>query len=160
MIIRLATAADIPALRSLEAHASTAAGWTADTYDRIFRSESLPRLVLVLQEGEVVVGFTVTLCCGREWELENIAVSQSARRRGLGMRLLAEMLARAADAGVERVFLEVRESNHAARALYEKCTFVEHGRRPGYYRDPAEDAVIYCFDFQDGKPLSKVTDSK
>jgi ribosomal-protein-alanine N-acetyltransferase len=160
MIIRRATAADIPALQSVGAHAAMAPRWTDDTYNRIFRSESLPRLVLVLQEGEVVVGFMVTLCCGREWELENIAVSQSARRRGLGMRLLDEMLERAADAGVERVFLEVRESNYPARALYEKCAFVELGRRPGYYREPAEDAVIYCFDFLDGKPMPKVTDSK
>jgi ribosomal-protein-alanine N-acetyltransferase len=160
MIIRLATVADIPALRSVEAHAAMAAGWTVDTYERIFRSESLPRLVLVLQEGEVIVGFAVTLCCGNEWEIENIAVSDNARRRGLGTRLLIEMLARAAAAGVERVFLEVRESNYPARALYEKCAFVERGRRPGYYREPAEDAVIYCFDFLDGKPMPKVTDSK
>jgi ribosomal-protein-alanine N-acetyltransferase len=159
MIIRLATATDIPALRSLEAQ-TMAAGWTADTYERIFRSESLPRLVLVLQEGEVVVGFTVTLCCGSEWEIENIAVSKKLHRRGLGMQLVNEILERAAAASVEKVFLEVRESNHPARALYEKCAFVERGRRPAYYCHPAEDAVIYCFDFLDGKPLPKVTDSK
>ena len=74
---------------------------------------------------------------GEEWEIENIAVAGSARRRGLGTRLLGELLDMARAKGAAAVFLEVRESNQAARALYEKWAFLESGRRRGYYRDPA-----------------------
>ena len=78
---------------------------------------------------------------------ENMAVSGSARRHGLGTRLLGEFLDRARGTGAEMVFLEVRESNHAARALYEKWAFVQSGRRKGYYRGPDEDALTYCLYF-------------
>jgi ribosomal-protein-alanine N-acetyltransferase len=84
---------------------------------------------------------------GREWEIENIAVAGPARRRGLGTRLLGELLDQARDRGADAVFLEVRESNRAARALYEKWAFLESGRRRGYYKDQEEDAIVYrlCF---------------
>ena len=49
--------------------------------------------------------------------------------------------------GAAAVFLEVRESNRAARALYEKWAFLESGRRRGYYKDPEEDAILYRIDF-------------
>jgi ribosomal-protein-alanine N-acetyltransferase len=82
-----------------------------------------------------------------EWEIENIAINDSARRRGLGSRLLGALLEMARTQGARRVFLEVRESNPAARALYRKCGLVESGRRPRYYRNPEETAVLYRIDF-------------
>ena len=81
-----------------------------------------------------------------EWEIENIAVADSARRRGLGTRLLGEILDLARASGAAAVFLEVRESNRAARALYEKWAFLESGSRCGYYADPQEDAILYRLD--------------
>jgi ribosomal-protein-alanine N-acetyltransferase len=152
MRIRNATAADIPALRAVEAHASTAAHWREGTWDRIFDPGGLPRLALVLEEGAPVLAFVIVLCLEAEWEIENIAVTGNARRRGLGARLLGEVLDRARGAGAGAVFLEVRESNRAARALYEKWAFVQAGRRAGYYSDPPEDAILYRFSFADGKP--------
>ena len=68
---------------------------------------------------------------GEEWEIENIAVAGRARRRGLGTRLLGEFLDLAQSRGAEAVFLEVRESNLAARRLYEKWAFVESGSTQG-----------------------------
>ena len=82
-----------------------------------------------------------------EWEIENIAIAGSARRRGLGTRLLGELLDLARAKGAEAVFLEVRESNRVARALYEKWAFLESGRRRRYYKDPEEDAILYRIDF-------------
>jgi len=49
--------------------------------------------------------------------------------------------------GAKAIFLEVRESNRAARALYEKWAFTEEGRRKSYYKDPEEDALILKFSF-------------
>ena len=71
-----------------------------------------------------MLGFIAGRAVGEEWEIENIAVAGPARRRGLGTRLLGEFLDLARDRGAEAVFLEVRESNLAARRLYEKWAFV------------------------------------
>jgi ribosomal-protein-alanine N-acetyltransferase len=82
-----------------------------------------------------------------EWEIENIAVAGAARRRGLGTRLMGELMQRARAAEANQIFLEVRESNHAARSLYEKWAFEAAGRRKNYYQKPVEDAIVYRFTF-------------
>ncbi len=146
LTIRPATAADIPRLVALERHAVTAAHWAEADYQRLFAAGGVERLALVLEEGEVVA-FIVARGAGVEWEIENVAVAGSARRRGLGTRLLGELLNRLRARGAASVFLEVRESNHAARSLYEKRAFEEQGRRAGYYRQPAEDAIVYRLSF-------------
>jgi [ribosomal protein S18]-alanine N-acetyltransferase len=94
-----------------------------------------------------VLGFIVVGNVGAEWELENIAVAANARRRGLAARLMNEFMDVARGRGADNIFLEVRESNHAARALYNKWAFVETGRRKNYYSEPVEDAVVYRFEF-------------
>ncbi len=143
MNIRPATVADIPALMALERHAVTAAHWSEAEYQRLF-DPAAGRIALVLEEAQVE-GFIVARGVGTEWEIENIAVAGPARRRGLGARLLGAMLERVHEAGARNIFLEVRESNRAARALYGKWAFVESGRRKCYYHAPDEDAVLYRF---------------
>jgi ribosomal-protein-alanine N-acetyltransferase len=100
----------------------------------------------VEQSGNVV-GFIVGRQVEHEWEIENIAVTGSARRCGLGSRLVGELLDLVRSRGGKSVFLEVRESNRAARSLYEKWAFLEVGRRRMYYQNPAEDALILKFIF-------------
>lgn len=143
MKIRLAIAADIPALMALEKHAVTAAHWTRQQYDAIFSQPSPRRLALLIEEEPNIQGFLVGRVLEGEWEIENIAIAGQARRRGLGTRLVGEFLDLARAQGAEAVFLEVRESNQAARSLYEKWGFLEGGRRPRYYHDPEEDAIVY-----------------
>jgi len=100
---------------------------------------------LVAQDANAVprafVLFQVVL---DQCEILNIAVDRSARRRGLGARLLQQALQVARARGAQSCFLEVRESNRAARQLYRAAGFVEQGRRKGYYRLGAtsEDAVL------------------
>jgi len=130
----------------LEKHAVTAAHWSRQQYEQVLTA-SEPRREALIVESEGIQGFLVARALDREWEIENMAVCGPARRRGLGTRLLGEFLDRVRFAGAEMVFLEVRESNHAARALYEKWAFVETGRRIGYYREPEEDAITYCLYF-------------
>ena len=145
LLIRPATAADIPAMMALEKHAATAAHWSRKQYEAAFESDV--REVLVLEEGSAVQGFLVGRRVDDEWEIENVAIAGPARRRGLGTRLVGEFLNRARSGGAQSVYLEVRESNLGARLLYEKWAFVESGRRKSYYRDPEEDAVLYRLDF-------------
>lgn len=146
--VRPAAAADIPRLVEIAAHSVTAAQWNQDEYVRLFAPETLhKRLTLVVEENAEVVGFIVGSQVAQECEIENIAVNGKARRRGLGTRLLGEFLELVRSRGGQEIWLEVRESNLAARALYEKWAFVETGRRKAYYQNPAEDALILKFIF-------------
>ena len=88
-----------------------------------------------------------------DWELENIVVAPDARRRGLGKRLLEALLAHAHETNSESVFLEVRESNAAARALYDWAGFQIAGIRKSYYVNPLEAAVLYRREVR--KPFSE-----
>ena len=144
--IRRAVAADMARMRELAGHAATAANWSEAQYAQLFTPENR-RLTLVLEEDGALQGFLVAQAISEEWELENIAIAAEARHRGLGSRLVRDFLDQARAAGAQAVFLEVRESNHAARALYRKWAFVESGRRKNYYRDPSEDALVLTFSF-------------
>lgn len=98
---------------------------------------------LVIEERVVgFAAFSAILTAGAgESTLENMAVAAAWQGRGIGGRLLAAGLlwCRAHAAGA--VFLEVRKSNLAAVALYERAGFSAVGNRPGYYREPAEDGL-------------------
>jgi len=147
MHVRPATPADIPAMMKLVNHSATAAHWSREQYDRVFGGEAPRRFALVIEETVGMQGFLVAHEISGEWEIENIAIAGAARRRGLGTRLLGEFLDHARAQHATAVFLEVRESNRAARLLYEKWAFVESGRRPAYYKEPEEDAMVYRLSF-------------
>ena len=140
MLVRLATAADIRALMSVEQSAAGASHWSVEQYLALFENPGKTALVALDDE---VVGFLVAGRTGEEWEIENIAVVDTSRRKGCGSRLLAEFTRMAREQRASTVFLEVRDSNRAARDFYEKGGFVETGRRKSYYRDPREDAILY-----------------
>jgi ribosomal-protein-alanine N-acetyltransferase len=141
--IRPAAVNDLPDMMAIEKHAATAAHWSSAQYKTLFHPSLPPRVALIIQEEACVQGFVVARVVGEEWEIENIAVAGPARKRGLGTRLLGELLDLARANGAAAVFLEVRESNRAARALYEKWSFLESSRRRHYYHDPEEDAILY-----------------
>ena len=160
MNIRRATSADIPAMQLLESRTDSAAHWTRQNYEELFRPGATPRRVLVLEERGILLAFVVALAFGTEWEIEMISVCDKVQGTGLGTRLLGELLRQAGEEGSHGVFLEVRESNRAARALYEKWDFSPCGFRRGYYSDPPENAVLYRFRFALPGPASKPVDSK
>lgn len=89
-----------------------------------------------------VAGYVIAWTVLDEAELANLAVEPALRRDGVGARLLDAMLEDARQHSVKRVYLEVRESNVAARRLYASRGFSEVGRRKLYYRSPEEDALI------------------
>jgi ribosomal-protein-alanine N-acetyltransferase len=145
--VRAAISTDLPDMMALERHAATAAHWSVRQYQALFEAPEAGRVAMIVQEENRVQGFLVARSLAAEWEIENIAIAAPARRRGLGTRLLEELLDLARKHGAQSVFLEVRESNLAARALYEKWSFRESGKRNRYYKDPDEDAIVYTLAF-------------
>lgn len=147
-LVRNATVQDVAAITRLERESLTAAHWAEQEYQRFFVEGSSSRrrrvLVAVVEERPAIVGFLVARQVSLEWELENVVVAAEERGKGIGTRLLAQLLSLARMSKSDTVFLEVRESNTAARQLYEKAGFAETGRRKAYYSNPMEDAVLYC----------------
>ena len=145
MLIRHATPDDLPLMIALEQQAPTAAHWSAREYDALFSPEAPRRIVLIAEDetgGSHLHGFVIGRCGIDEWEVENVVVAEEQRRHGVGSALVGQLLQEAREASVTSVLLEVRESNPAARRLYERLGFSEIGRRSGYYREPPEDALI------------------
>lgn len=127
---------------SLVAESTTAAQWHYEHYKEAIQSAQ-PRRVMLVLEDQSIQAFLVAKVVADEWELENIAVSDKARRKGLGSIIVKEFLQIVRQEKSVAVFLEVRESNAGARLFYEKLGFAKAGRRPGYYTRPNEDAIIY-----------------
>jgi ribosomal-protein-alanine N-acetyltransferase len=99
-------------------------------------------LFLVAEEEGEILGYIGILTVLEEGEIANVCVRPSARRRRVGARLLEALLDRMKAKGVTTIHLEVRESNTAAIALYEKYGFIRDGLRRGYYEEPKEDALL------------------
>jgi ribosomal-protein-alanine N-acetyltransferase len=142
-------------MMDLERASPSAAHWSRQQYEVLFVTPSgqqSERLAWVVegaaQPGKVsnktpeILAFMVAHRVDAEWELENIVVAGMARRQGVGMRLLGEFVAHARTRQDTGIFLEVRESNQSARALYRKVGFEETGLRKSYYADPPEDAIL------------------
>jgi ribosomal-protein-alanine N-acetyltransferase len=147
VVVRAAEERDVARVLQIE-RASFADPWTGDA----FRSSlTLPHLRFLVAESEVgagdagaavLVGYVLAMVMGPEGEIADIAVAPEARGRGVGGVLLDRVTELLAESGVRTIYLEVRESNLAARGLYDARSFRMIGRRRGYYQHPAEDALV------------------
>ena len=97
---------------------------------------------LAVVDSDTVVAYAATWRLEGELKINNIAVREDYRRRGVGRWLLREILAGARRAGCRLATLEVRPSNESALRLYASFGFEEVGRRPGYYSREGEDALL------------------
>ena len=137
--LRPATRADLPALAALE-RAAFADPWSeAQLRDAI----GWPGAVaLVAEDDGGLTGYVLGRVIVDEAEILSLATAPDHRRRGIGRALLAAALAIMAGRGARAAWLEVRVSNQAALAMYHGAGFVAAGRRPDYYRQPVEDALV------------------
>jgi len=121
--------------------------WSANTFRSL---PGDPRVMFVcaaesgvgLDASDRVVGYVVAIFAADEGEIANLAVAVEAQGRGVGQVLLDAVIADAGRRGTATLYLEVRESNSAARRLYRSRKFEEVGRRRGYYQRPTEDALL------------------
>lgn len=110
------------------------------------RARPEARLLVAVLDG-CVVGFLLASSLPPEFEVLDVGVESSLRRRGVGRLLVEESLRRGAREGVESVFLEVRPSNVAALALYRRLGFEDFDVRRRYYAD-GEDAWVLRLDLR------------
>ena len=99
-------------------------------------------LWLVALDGQQVVGYVGSQSVMGEADMMNIAVSSQYRRMGIAQSLVERLVLALRGKNVSSLTLEVRASNEPAKALYSKLGFLQIGRRPNYYRNPKEDALI------------------
>jgi ribosomal-protein-alanine N-acetyltransferase len=135
-VLRPATKDDVPALVELERSSFTVPNWPADTFLRYdcTVAEVLGEVGGFLVSREIFGG---TNTAPPEREILNLAVDTRYRRAGIATLLIKQEFRKKA-----RFFLEVRESNMAARALYERLGFLEISRRAEYYNNPTETAIV------------------
>ncbi|PKN09455.1 MAG: ribosomal-protein-alanine N-acetyltransferase [Deltaproteobacteria bacterium HGW-Deltaproteobacteria-8] len=107
--------------------------------------------ILGIQERGVLIAYCAFSVIAGEMEIMNIAAHPFHRRKGLGARLLSEVLRLCRAEGVAEGFLEVRRSNAGAIDLYKKFGFMQTGTRKNYYPDNKEDALLFRLGFQDGQ---------
>ena len=99
-------------------------------------------LWLVALEGETLAGYVGSQTVMGETDMMNIAVTPGFRRQGIARELIQALIRELKEWESHSLTLEVRASNAPARGLYESLGFAQAGRRPGYYRNPKEDALI------------------
>lgn len=97
---------------------------------------------VVTGREDEILGYVIARQVVDEGEILNVGVAPAVRRQGVGRLLVRKALERLGELGARSVYLEVRESNVAARALYRGFGFVEVSRRVKYYQRPVEDALL------------------
>ncbi len=146
--VRLAGAPDLAAVVALERTTAEAPHWTEAEYAAIVASSAstVRRCLFVAQTASELTGFAVGKVIGKgpeaSAELESVAVAAEARRSGVGRALCVAVIDWCRAQGAVEMELEVRASSAGAIALYTGLGFVEVGRRPGYYAEPKDDAVL------------------
>lgn len=134
--------------------------WTMDGYRRELESPNSIFLGLFSPySSSELLGMGCFWSILEEAHITILAVHPQYHRQGLGQVLLYSLLKTASDRGLERATLEVRASNQAAISLYQKFGFKTAGRRPRYYKDNDEDALIlWLSDLQQPKFLKTLED--
>lgn len=142
--IRKMSLGDIPAVLEIDRQ-SFALPWSEHTYrQELIGNHSTTLFVAEIDAGRTptIIGYVGYWLMIDEMHISTLAVSPAKRRMGVGSSLLANALKSAARHGVVRVSLEVRKTNSAAIDLYKKIGFKSHARKPNYYRDNGEDALV------------------
>ena len=140
-VMRRATAADLTDVVAME-RACYSDPWPVSSFTSLPGNERVCFLVARDRDSDALVGFAIAWHVLDEGELANLAVASERRRQGIGQALLEAVTTDALGRGTYELYLEVRESNSAARHLYAGAGFAEIGRRKQYYRQPVEDALI------------------
>jgi ribosomal-protein-alanine N-acetyltransferase len=138
--IRRMTVEDVPAVAQLD-QLSFSLPWTERSFHFEVTSNPASRC-WVAERGGVIAGMIVAWLLVDEMHIATLATHPDFLRQGIAQALLAHVLKLGVAEGAVSSFLEVRESNSVARAMYRKFGYEETGKRPRYYKDNDEDAIL------------------
>ena len=138
--MRPATAADLNRVIQIE-QGSFSDPWSRHAFQGLLGDRRVLFAVACPPSG-VVTGYVIAWFVADEAEIANLAVAPEVRGQHLGSFLLDTAIRAARTRGVSSIYLEVRDSNERARALYTSRGFIQIGRRHNYYRRPTEDALV------------------
>ena len=141
--LRRASARDLDRIMAIEHETFPSDAWSAPMMRGELQDRNTYYLVAETEDGRLdgYAGLLAPIGTG-EADIQTIAVAEGARRRGLGRRLVVELLREAKERGAYRVFLEVRADNAPAQELYRSLGFEEIGVRRGYYQPDNVDAIV------------------
>ena len=152
IVIRKMTLDDVPAVVELD-QKSFSLPWPERSFRYELTDNPASNCWVAELDGQVV-GMIVAWLIVSEAHIATLATHPDFRRRSIAKRLLSYALQDLMRAGARSSFLEVRESNQAARAMYRKFGYIETGRRTRYYRDNDEDALLMSLDSLDAERLA------
>ena len=117
--------------------------WSRDSFEGSLLQDNY-RMVVVNSDTDEdeVLGYCCFYYVLDEAEIANVCIRKDMRNQGLGLAMMSFIIKLAKELGVSTMYLEVRESNTAAQALYKKLGFFENGRRKNFYELPREDALV------------------
>lgn len=141
MTVSKLTSKEIAAVAALDRALFSKESWSEADFEASLTDPS--RFFWVATEGETLLGFCGLSQSFEQGDILNIGVRPDARGKGIGSQLLQQAIKTFGEQGGKELFLEVRASNAAAKALYEKFGFRQIGIRKGYYQQPAEDGLVY-----------------
>jgi ribosomal-protein-alanine N-acetyltransferase len=149
---------DIPAVHEIE-RLSFRTPWPAYAFEQELRGNRMARY-LVARAGDRIVGFAGIWVMVDDAHITTFSVHPDWRRQGIGRQILLNAVELSRAMGAARMTLEVRASNEAAQALYLGFGFVVTGRRPRYYTDDGEDALVMTTPPLDGARMRRIVDAE
>ena len=141
VIYRRMTLEDVPQVHQIDLD-TFHTPWSYQSFVDEMTTNKCARYIVDEEEGKVL-GYAGAWLIFDEGHITNIAVTQSARGRGIGKGVTRELMQYAANMGVQYMTLEVRKSNTVAQNMYKSLGFIELGVRKRYYEDNGEDAYLY-----------------
>jgi ribosomal-protein-alanine N-acetyltransferase len=141
VVVRATAEDDLTDVEALQRRAFTNA-WGAEALRWELKNTDVARLYLMRTRSGELVAYCACWMVFDELHINSLAVDLPWRRQGLARRLLGEVFRDVLSAGAQSATLEVRQSNTAARALYERLGFRVEGVRRDYYQEPREDALV------------------
>jgi len=149
---------DVTAVHEIE-RLSFRTPWPSYAFEQELRGNRLAHYV-VARAGDRVVGFAGVWLMVDEAHVTTFGVHPDWRRQGIGRQLLLNLVELSRAIGARRMTLEVRASNEAAQALYSGFGFDEAGRRPRYYTDDGEDALVMSTPDLDDPRMVAIVDAE
>ena len=145
---------DVGAVHEIE-QLSFRTPWPAYAFEQELKGNRLARY-LVARAGDRVVGFAGVWLMVDEAHITTFGVHPDWRRQGVGRQLLLNLAELSIAIGARRMTLEVRASNEVAQALYRSFGFDVAGRRPAYYTDDGEDALVMTTPALDDPAMARI----